>query len=111
KLQEAGVKLISVTEQIDETPQGMLTMSLLGAVNAYRSRDDGRKIKEGLVKKAQLGGTPTRAKIGYLNTRRWDGANDIRTITLDPDRAHHLRWAFEAYATGDISLTELADLL
>jgi site-specific DNA recombinase len=55
ELRAAGVKLVSVTEQIDESPQGMLSMSILGAVNAYRSRDDGRKISEGLVKKAELG--------------------------------------------------------
>jgi DNA invertase Pin-like site-specific DNA recombinase len=111
ELRRLGVKLVSVTEQIDESPQGMLTMSLLGAVNAYRSRDDGRKIKEGLVKKAELGGTPTRAKLGYLNHRHWDGANDIRTVALDPQRAPHLLWGFQTYATGDISLSELADLL
>ncbi len=111
ELRAAGVKLISATEQIDETPQGMLVMSLLGAVNAYRSRDDGRKISEGLVKKARLGGTPNRTRLGYLNIKRWEGANDIRTVALDPDRAPHLQWAFQAYATGEWPLTPLADEL
>jgi DNA invertase Pin-like site-specific DNA recombinase len=111
ELQAAGTKLVSVTEQIDESPQGMLTISLLGAVNAYRSRDDGRKISEGLTKKAELGGTPSRAKLGYLNVRHWDGANDIRTVKLDPERGPHLRWGFHAYSTGDLSISELSDLL
>ncbi len=111
ELRNLGVTLVSCTEQIDETPQGMLAMSILGAVNAYRSRDDGRKISEGLVKKAELGGTPSRAKLGYLNVKYWDGANDIRTVKLDPDRAEHLRWGFQAYATGELPLSQLADLL
>ena len=111
ELRAAGVKFVSATEQIDETPQGMLVMSLLGAVNAYRSRDDGRKIKEGLVRKAQNGGTPNRARLGYLNVKHWDGKNDIRTVERDPARAHLLEWAFQAYATNEWSVRALADEL
>jgi site-specific DNA recombinase len=111
ELRSAGVKLVSATEQIDETPQGMLVMSLLGAVNAYRSRDDGKKISAGLRKKAELGGTPTRARLGYLNRKRWDGKNDIRYVELDPERAPQLQWGFQAYATGEWSVRALADEL
>jgi len=111
ELRTAGTKLVSATEQIDETPQGMLAMSILGAVNAYRSRDDGKKISAGLRKKAELGGTPSRARLGYLNVKHWDGKNDIRTIERDPERAPHIRWAFQAYATGEWALSPLADEL
>jgi site-specific DNA recombinase len=111
ELRAAGVKFVSATEQIDETPQGMLVMSLLGAVNAYRSRDDGRKITEGLVRKAQNGGTPHRTRLGYLNVKHWDGKNDIRTVERDPERAAHIQWAFQAYATGEWSVRALADEL
>jgi site-specific DNA recombinase len=111
ELRAAGVRFVSATEQIDETPQGMLVMSLLGAVNAYRSRDDGRKIKEGLVRKAQNGGTPNRTRLGYLNVKHWDGKNDIRTVERDPERAHRIQWAFQAYATGEWSVRALADEL
>ena len=111
ELRAADVKFVSATEQIDETPQGMLVMSLLGAVNAYRSRDDGRKISEGLVRKAQNGGTPNRTRLGYLNVKHWDGKNDIRTVERDPERADHIQWAFQAYATGEWSVRGLADEL
>lgn len=111
ELKRAGTQLVSVTEQIDETPQGMLAMGILGAVNAYRSRDDARKITEGRVKKAKLGGMPSRAPIGYLNVRQWEGANDIRTVKVDPDRAPHVQWAFQAYASGEWSLRALAEAL
>ena len=111
ELRAAGVKLVSATEQIDETPQGMLVMSLLGAVNAYRSRDDGRKISAGLRKKAELGGTPNRARLGYRNVKHWDGKNDIRTVELDDERVPHLQWAFQAYATGEWALTPLVEEL
>jgi site-specific DNA recombinase len=111
ELRTAGTELVSVTEPIDNTPQGLLSIGILGAVNAYRSRDDGSKISAGLHKKAKLGGTPTRAPIGYLNKKRWDGKNDIRYVVTDPERAPHIRWAFSAYARGRWSLRTLSDEL
>jgi len=111
ELRAAGVRLVSVTEQLDETPQGMLSMGILGAVNAYRSRDDARKITEGRVKKAREGGTPSRAPLGYLNRKRWDGANDIRWVEVDPERAPHIQWAFQAYATGEWPVKPLLEEL
>lgn len=111
ELQAAGCKLVSVTEQIDETPTGMLTLGLLASVNAYRSRDDGRKILDGLRKKASLGGTPNRVPLGYLNVKHWDGSNDIRSVEVDPERAPQVRWAFTAYATGEFTLNELVEEL
>ncbi len=68
-------------------------------------------ITEGRIKKAKLGGMPGRAPLGYLNVRHWDGANDIRTIEVDPDRAPHIRWAFQVYATGEWTLRGLTDAL
>ena len=111
ELKAAGTKLVSATENIDETPQGMLSVAILGAVNAYRSRDDARKITEGRVKKAREGGTPNRAPLGYLNQKRWDGANDIRWVEVDPERAHHIQWAFHTYASGEWPLRPLLEEL
>ncbi len=109
ELKLAGCQLVSATESIDETPQGMLAMGILASVNAYRSRDDGRKITEGRLRKALVGGTPYRVRPGYLNVRQWDGANDIRTVTVDEERAPHIKWAFAAYATGEYSMTQLVE--
>jgi DNA invertase Pin-like site-specific DNA recombinase len=112
KLHENGTHLVSALERIDSsTPEGMLSLGNLTNVNAYRSRSDAGKIKNGLLKKVELGGTPFRAPIGYLNKREWDGANDIRSVILDPNRWEIVVWAFETYATGHYSLSDLAVLL
>ena len=112
ELRAAGCELVSVMESIDgSTPQGMLALGILASVNAYRSRDDARKITEGRIKKAQLGGTPYRVPPGYVNVRSWDGSNDIRTVELDEERAPHIRYAFEACATGDWPLRALVEEL
>jgi len=33
---------------------------------------------------------------------------EVRTVETDPDRAAHIRWAFDTYATGDWTLRQLA---
>jgi site-specific DNA recombinase len=57
----------------------------------------------------RLGGTPSRAPLGYRNViDRIDG-KEIRSVALDPGRAPHVVWAFEAYATGEYLLRELTE--
>ncbi len=111
EIKKAGAELVSATESIDGTPQGMLMHGILTAINAYYSRDLGQKITDGRLTKAKLGGTPGRARLGYLNVKRWDGQNDIRDIEIDPERAPHMQWAFQAMATGEWSTRALAERL
>jgi site-specific DNA recombinase len=111
EIRAAGAELVSATEQIDSTPQGMLMHGVLTAINAYYSRDLAVKITEGRVTKAKLGGSPGRVPLGYLNRREWDGNNDIRYVEVDEERMPLVQWAFHAYASGDWSLDALADAL
>ena len=111
ELQMMGTQLVSASETIDNSPAGLMNMGMLGVVNAYRSRNDAIKVKDGMRKKAELGGTPGRAKLGYLNKQRMDGRNSIRTVELDPTRSLHIQFAFQAFATSEWSLTALADEL
>jgi site-specific DNA recombinase len=111
EIKQAGAELVSATESIDGTPQGMLMHGILASINAYYSRDLAQKITDGRTTKAKLGGTPGRVPPGYLNRRRWDGANDIRDVEVDEERAPHIQWAFRAYATGEWSVRSLADQL
>jgi site-specific DNA recombinase len=107
EIKEAGAELVSATESIDGTPQGMLMHGILASINAYYSRDLAEKITDGRTTKAKLGGTPSRTPLGYLNVKHWEGKNDIRTVEVDPERAPHIQWAFQAYATGEWPLKKL----
>ncbi len=111
ELTASGTELVSVTESINSTPQGLLNLGILSVINAYQSRNDGAKIKDGLHKKARLGGTPGRVRIGYLNKQRWDGKNDIRYVEVDPERGPFITRAFKLYETGKWGTTDLADKL
>lgn len=111
-LRQAGVTLVSVTENIDETPTGMLLHGIMSTIAEFYSRNLAGEVTKGLQQKAASGGTVTKAPLGYLNVRERDPqGREVRTVTVDPERAPLVAWAFEAYATGDRSLSDLADEL
>ena len=110
-LRQLNVSLISATEHIDATPVGQLMHGILATINEFRSAEDGADIRYKMGEKARRGGTPTLAPIGYLNVREQYEGREVRTVTVDPDRSEHITWAFEAYATGNYSLTRLVDEL
>ncbi|WP_454158839.1 recombinase family protein [Microbacterium lacticum] len=108
-LRQAGVTLVSVMENIDETPSGMLMHGIMASIAEFYSLNLAQEVTKGLVQKATIGGTPHRAPIGYLNIRTVDaGGREVREVRIDPDRAEHIRFAFTSYATGDCSLSRLA---
>ena len=111
-LKEAGVMLVSATENIDETPSGMLLHGIMSTIAEFYSRNLASEVSKGMNQKAQGGGTNGKAPMGYLNvTRRDELGREVRTVELDPDRAPLVKWAFEAYATGNHSTISLREEL
>ena len=106
-MEEADVELVSVVEKIDGSPSGRLSLQIYRGVAHFYSDNLAYEVVKGLTMKHQTGGTPGRAPLGYLNKRRIDGVADIRWVEPDPERADHLRWAFDQYATGDWSIASL----
>lgn len=110
-LQQAGAKLVSVTENIDETPSGILMHGIMSSIAEFYSRNLANEVIKGSVSKAKAGGTPGRAPTGYLNVRKVIEGQDIRTVEVDPERGPLMAWAFEAYATGKWTIRSLLDEL
>ena len=111
-LKEAGVLLVSATENIDETPSGMLLHGIMSTIAEFYSRNLANEVSKGMNQKAVTGGTNGKAPMGYLNvTRRDELGREVRTIDVDPHRGPIIRWAFEAYATGNYSVATLRDEL
>ncbi len=110
-IHQSGATLVSVSEAVDDTPAGALLHGIMSSIAEFYSRNLSNEAKKGLHEKARRGDTPTYAPLGYLNvTERVDG-REHRTVTVDEDRAPHITWAFESYATGAWSITELANEL
>ena len=110
-IRAAGAQLISVSENIDETPTGSLLHGIMASVAEFYSNNLAQEAKKGLHQKARNGGTPGLAPIGYLNVRSVIEGREVRTIELDEERVPHVRWAFAAYASGAYTLDTLHDAL
>ncbi len=110
-LHQAGAQLVSVSENIDQTPSGLLLHGIMSSIAEFYSRNLATEVTKGLVQKARTGGTPGKAPIGYLNVRKVVNGLEARTVEVDPERAPLVHWAFKAYATGDWTIRTLLDEL
>ncbi len=110
-IHKAGAVLVSATEQIDDTPAGTLLHGIMAAIAEFYSKNLSNEAKKGLHEKARRGGTPGYAPLGYLNSRARIDEREVKTIELNPERAPHIKWAFESYASGDYSITDIVEEL
>lgn len=99
-IRKAGAILVSTSEQIDETPSGMLMHGIMASMAEFYSRNLANEAKKGIAQKAKNGGTHGFAPVGYTNTLARIDGRDVKGVAIDEERAPHIRWAFEAYATG-----------
>jgi DNA invertase Pin-like site-specific DNA recombinase len=106
-IQKGGAKLVSVTENIDETPSGRLLHGIMATIAEFYSRNLAAEALKGATEKAKQGGTPFQAPMGYLNITERINQREVHTIGLDSTRAPLVRWAFERYATGDYTQKEI----
>ncbi len=113
-VKQAGARLISITEPMigDDTPESFYMEGMFALNNQYESMKTGRNVKNGLYQKAKGGGTYGWAPIGYVNdVDRLPDGRQVASVTLDPERHPFVTTAFQLYATGEYSLSQLADEL
>ena len=111
-LDKAGVRLVSTTESIDQTPSGMLLHGIMSSIAEFYSRNLANEVAKGMTQKVRGGGTVSRAPLGYRNIRIMDSqGREVRTVILDEERAPLVRQAFLLYATGGWTMATLADHL
>ena len=106
-IKQGGADLVSVSEQIDDTPGGKLMHGIMASLAEYYSANLSTEAKKGMAQKAKNGGTHGVAPIGYLNSVKRIAGRDVKTVVIDEDRAHHVIWAYEAYMTGEWSISRL----
>ncbi|HEY4812694.1 MAG TPA: recombinase family protein [Solirubrobacteraceae bacterium] len=106
-IRQAGAELVSVSENIDQTPSGLLLHGIMSSIAEFYSRNLAAEVIKGSTQKAKAGGTPGKAPVGYLNVRRMVEGREARTVEVDPLRGPLMTWAFEAYATGDWTIRRL----
>lgn len=100
-IKAAGAILISATENIDETPSGKLLHGIMATIAEFYSANLASEARKGMRQKAISGGTPYRAPLGYENVQTKIDGREVRSVIIDEERATHVRWAFDAYASGE----------
>ena len=108
RFDELGTRLISTSENIDQTPGGMLLHGIMASISEFYSNNLSSEVKKGLSEKARNGDCIGKAPLGYRNTTTTSNGREAHIATIDPDRAELITWAFTAYATGDYTLKSLA---
>ena len=107
-LKDAGVTLVSATENLDAPPSGMLLHGIMSSIAEFYSRNLATEVVKGLSQKAAQGGTVTKAPMGYRNVGiRDDMGRETRTVEVDGERAKLVRWAFQVFASGDWTTSQL----
>jgi site-specific DNA recombinase len=106
-IRQAGAELVSVSENIDQTPSGLLLHGIMASISEFYSRNLATEVIKDTTQKAKHGGTPGRAPTGYLNRRRMENGREVRYIEVDPVRGPLMAWAFDAYRTGDWTIRRL----
>jgi site-specific DNA recombinase len=104
-----GVKLVSATENIDETPSGKLVHGIMATIAEWYSGNLSEEAKKGMRKKAEAGGLPGKAPQGYVNERMKIPGKDIGVIRIDPVAGPIVTHCFRSYATGLYTLGDLTD--
>lgn len=95
QMKRAGVKLLSVVEHIDDTPESVMYEAIIDGMNEYYSRNLSREVMKGMKENAYLcrhtGGSPP---LGY------DVAPD-KSYIINEKEAEAVRMIFEMYAAGE----------
>ncbi len=110
-LRKAGVQLHSVTETLEDSASGKLVEGILASIAEFYSAKLSQEIRKGLDQKAAQGGWPGRAPFGYRNVRRDGGGRRGESVLAPDQQAPLVVWAFERYATGELSVAALTEHL
>ncbi|MBF0546514.1 MAG: recombinase family protein [Candidatus Riflebacteria bacterium] len=92
RLRDYGIKVISVTEFLDDSPESMVLESMLEGMAAYFSKNLAREVMKGMKENAYKGlhngGKPP---IGYLVDK------STKKLLIEPEEAEVVKSVFEMY--------------
>lgn len=106
QLIKVGVKLVSVTEPIDDTPMGNLMDSMLAAFAQFDNDIRLARTTGGMKARTEQGGWPHDAPYGYSKYRTPSGASSIKPNDDAPIAKRFL----EEFSTGAYTVEQAADL-
>lgn len=101
---EHGIKVISITESIDDSPMSILLEAMLEAMAEYYSINLSKEVKKGMTEKAEQGGYQTTPPLGYT-------MGDNNVLIASEQEARHIQYIFTQYVHQDRSPYQIAKQL
>ncbi|ADO83422.1 recombinase family protein [Ilyobacter polytropus] len=105
RLLKNGVKVVSVTEQLDDSPESVILESVLEGMADYYSKNLAREAMKGMKETAykcqHTGGTPP---LGY------DVDKETRKYIINPNEAEAVKLIFEKYLQGHTVMSIVNEL-
>lgn len=102
KLNDSGIQLLSATEPTgDETPTAKFMETVLASIAQLDNDVRSEKARNGIRERLLSGLPPSNPPIGYKYF-------DSKTVVKDEENFDQIRLAFELFATGTKTLSEMA---
>ncbi|WP_309248220.1 recombinase family protein [Bradyrhizobium japonicum] len=103
KLAKAGVRLVSITQELGDDPAQVMMRQIIGLFDEYQSRENGKHVRKAMVENARQGfynGSPI--PLGY-KTVEIDkrGARIKKKLAIDAVEAETVKLIFRLYREGD----------
>ena len=111
RFDELGVRLVSTSENIDQTPGGLLVHGIMASIAEFYSKNLSNEVKKGMAEKVRGGGCIGRAPLGYRNVITTKNGQEARIVVVDEVRGPLVAWAFKASASGEWTLRRLVEEL
>jgi site-specific DNA recombinase len=108
----AGARLVSITEPMigEDSPESFYFEGMKAVQNQYDSMRTSRRVKLGIQQKAKTGGSYGGFRLGYVKTlEELSDGRQVGVVAPDPKRAHFVTTGFRLYASGEYSISQLAD--
>ena len=101
-LRRRGVRVVSITEQADDTPTGKLLEAIIESVDEFYSENLAQEVLRGMREAASRGFfLGSKAPYGYTRIKVSDGVKDRPTLEVDPVAAPIVKEIFESSRRGN----------
>ena len=98
---DCGIKVVSITEQLEDDKFSIILESMLEAMAEYYSLNLADEVKKGMTEKAKRGGLQTGASYGYE-------VKEQGKLTIVEHEAKMVRYMFDQYLNHDESFYRIA---
>ena len=100
-LRRKGVRVVSITEQADDSPTGKLLEGIIESVDEFYSENLAQEVTRGMREAASRGfWVSSYAPFGYNRVMVQDGAKKRPTLETDPDASRVVKRIFEMAEAG-----------